>query len=118
MENLFLDCSDSDLQILYQQYKEYQKAGIVAGAELKHYRKIYEKERAQFFGKMADRDDASFIGSNCRTLVQASMCLKLIAIFLCRKLKFSVYAIIKEMVIKKLTFRSQKNIRLHWERLQ
>ncbi len=51
MENLFLDCSDSELIILYQQYKEYQKAGIVAGAELKHYRKIYEKERHNFSGR-------------------------------------------------------------------
>ena len=45
MENLFLDCSDSELIILYQ------KAGIVAGAELKHYRKIYEKERHNFSGR-------------------------------------------------------------------
>lgn len=51
MENLFLDCSDSELKILYQQYKEYQKAEIVEGIELKKYRKLYEEERRNFSGR-------------------------------------------------------------------
>ncbi len=36
------------------------------------------------------------------------MCFITIAIFLCRKLKLSVYAIIKEMVSEKLTFATRK----------